>query len=115
MLVKLHTQGFASPDALNDYTDGKVRLALGLYRDKIRTIDVFLADINGPKGGEDMRCKIRVRSDGLPDILAQETAEHIYDAVSICSHRIKRAVGRRFDRSLELRRRRIDHKLLICI
>lgn len=110
MLVKLHTQGFESSDALNDYTDEKVRLALGLYRDRIRVVDVFLADINGPKGGEDMRCKIRVRSDGLPDTLAQEAAENIYDAVSICSHRIKRAVGRRFDRNLEIRRRRINQK-----
>lgn len=105
MFVKIHAQGFKLSEALSDYSDSKVRLALGLYRDKIRRVDIFLADVNGPKGGEDMMCKIKIKSDGHAPVLAQETSKDMYDAINICSHRIKRAVGRRFDRVLQRRKR----------
>lgn len=108
MLVKIHTRGFALSDALSDYTDSKIRLALGLYRDKIRRVDVFLADVNGPRGGEDMMCKIKVRADGHPPTIAHDTAEDMYDSINMCAHRIKRAIGRRFDRVLQRRKGLID-------
>ena len=110
MLVKIHTPDFPSSSALSDYVDSKVRLALGLYRDKIRVVDVFLTDVNGPRGGEDMRCKIKVKADGHPLVLAQETADNLYEAINICSHRMKRVIGRRFDRVLQHRRKTIDYR-----
>ena len=112
MLLKIHTPTFPLSNALSDHVDAKIRLALGLYRDKIRSVDVFLTDENGPKGGNDMRCKISVKADGHPPVLAQQTADDIYEAINLCAHRIKRAVGRRFDRILEHRRRTVNNRHL---
>ncbi len=109
MIVKIHTRGFPLSNALYDYTDAKVRLILGLYRNKLRRIDVFLTDVNGPKGGEDMRCKIKIKADGYPSIVVHETAEDLYNAINICLHRIKRAIGRRFDRALPHRKGLIEY------
>lgn len=105
MLIKIHTQGFTLSDAINAYADEKVRLALGLYRGKIQRADVFLTDVNGPKGGKDMQCKIKIKADGCSSVFAQDTAEDLYDAISGCSHRAKRVVERRFDRIVQRRRR----------
>ncbi len=104
MLVKIHARDFTLSEALRDYTDSRIRLVLGLYRDKIRRTDIFLTNVNGPKGGEDMMCKIKIEPDGHSPIIAQETANDMYNAINICSHRIKRAVGRRFDRVLQRRK-----------
>jgi len=108
MLVKIQTRSFTLSKALYDYTDSKVRLALGLYPHKIQRADVFLTHVNGPKGGRDMMCKIKIKANGYPSIVAQETAEDMYDAINICSHRMKRSVGRRFDRVLQQRKARVD-------
>jgi hypothetical protein len=32
----------------------------------IRTVDVTIADINGPKGGADKQCRLRVRGRAIP-------------------------------------------------
>eukprot|EP01025_Chloroclados_australasicus_P055295 TRINITY_DN6658_c1_g1_i4.p1 TRINITY_DN6658_c1_g1~~TRINITY_DN6658_c1_g1_i4.p1 ORF type:complete len:280 (+),score=14.21 TRINITY_DN6658_c1_g1_i4:36-875(+) len=104
MQVKIQTRGFNLSPALNDYTDTKVRLTLGLYREKIKRVDVFLSDVNGPKGGEDMMCKIVIKANGCHSIIVQDIAEDMYDAINICAHRIKRAVGRRFDRATQRRK-----------
>ncbi|MCE2030066.1 HPF/RaiA family ribosome-associated protein [Sessilibacter corallicola] len=112
MLIKIHTPTFPQTNALSNYVDAKIRLALGLYRDKIRVVDVFLTDENGPKGGNDMRCKIVVKADRYPLTITQETADDIYDSINNCSHRIKRAVGRRFDRALQRRKSHAGFELM---
>lgn len=104
MFIKIHTQGFTLSESLREYSESKIRLALGLYRDRIRRVDIFLTDVNGPKGGEDMTCKIKINSNGHAPFIAQETSKDLYDAINVCSHRIKRAAGRRFDRALQRRR-----------
>lgn len=98
MKISIHTRGFSLSDALAKHTDSKLRLALGLYRDKIQRAEVFLCDVNGPKGGEDMSCKIKVKAKGYSSIVTQQTANDMYDAINICSHKVKRTVGRRLDK-----------------
>jgi ribosome-associated translation inhibitor RaiA len=104
MLVKIHAQGFELSPAINNFAESKARLAMGIYRDKIRRVDIYLSDANGPKGGEDRVCKIQLKPDRLAPIVVQETATDLYEAISICCHRSKRAASRRFDRLLQTRR-----------
>ncbi len=101
MLIKIHARGFALPDDVKQHTDAKVRLVLGLYFDKIRRVDVFLTDVNGPKGGEDMVCKMKVEANGHSSIVVQKKAVNIREAIDICAHGIKRSAARRFDRITE--------------
>tara|TARA_B100001778_G_scaffold198593_1_gene163871 strand:- start:311 stop:718 length:408 start_codon:yes stop_codon:yes gene_type:complete len=105
MLVIVHTQGFSLSRAINRYTEDKVRLAMALYRGKVQRAEVFLSDVNGPKGGRDMQCKIKIKANGFAAICAQDKAEDLYDAISACSKRARRAVEKRFDRVLQRRQR----------
>lgn len=98
MIVKIYAQGMILSDELREHTTSKVRLAIGLYVDRIRRADVFVTDVNGPKGGQDTVCKIKLTVMGQSSIIVQETAENIQDAVNVCSHRIKRIAGRQFNR-----------------
>ena len=85
-------------DSLNDYIDERIQLTLGLYRHKIKQVNVFLTDINGPKGNKDTRCIIHINVNRASPFVTQETAEDMYYAINVCSQRAKRAVNRRFNR-----------------
>ena len=104
MHVKIHIHTPKPSNILNDYVDDKIRLALGLYRDKIQAISVFLTYESGPRRGGYTHCKITVKASGYQLMVAEATADDFHDAINICSHRIKRAVSRRFDHLLQQRR-----------
>ena len=104
MLVKVHAQGFTLSDAVKDHTDSKLRLTLGIYFDKIQRADVYLGDINGPKGGEDKMCKIKITAFRQSPIVVHETHENLREAINACLHRVKRTLGRRFERAQSNRR-----------
>ena len=98
MLINIQSRGFPLSAALKEYVESRIRLAMERYRDKIAHIQITLFDVNGPKGGEDMRCKISLKPSGLPSIVVQETAPDMYDAINICTHRLKRSTDRYFNR-----------------
>ncbi len=109
MIVKVHARGFSLSAALSEYSDSKVRLALGIYGHKIRRVDLFLTDINGPKGGQDMRCTIKVHVQGVPSVTVHFTAEDMYEAINLCARRAKRSIDRRLSKNIQ-RRKVPDHR-----
>lgn len=119
MLVTIHSQGIELTDELREHANSKARLALGLYIDKIHRANIFLTDLNGPKGGEDMNCKIKLTIYGQAPIIVEETAVNIGDAINICSHKVKRTLSRRFERTYKnkryptLKRSAIEEKMSI--
>lgn len=104
MIIRTFARNFSVSDAIRDHSETKIRLALGLYSDKIKQVDVVLKDVNGPKGGEDKRCKIVAHADGLGTLTAEETSLDMYAAISICAQKIRRGASRRFDRALQRNR-----------
>jgi ribosome-associated translation inhibitor RaiA len=95
MMLLIHTHGTTVSDQLKEHTEAKVRLTLGLYVEKIKRADIYLTDINGPKGGDDMQCKIKIDAYGQSPFVVQQTATTLTDAINACSHRVKRTVARR--------------------
>ena len=50
----------------------KLGMKLGKYASSIERITVRLSDANGPKGGRDLVCQIKVVLSGLPSIVVEE-------------------------------------------
>ena len=94
MKVTIQSPGFKLTESLEKYTREKLALSLGRYRQKITEINVTLLDINGPKGGEDMRCKILIKVIGMHPILLQETSDDMYLAISSCLQRSRQTLIR---------------------
>lgn len=103
MLIKIHARRLKMSEGLKKHAESKARLAVGLFGEKIRRIDIFLSDVNGPKGGEDMVCKVKVAAAKKSIILVQEKSETLRDAINTCMHRLKRSAARKFSKV-------IDHK-----
>lgn len=114
MKVKIQSRGFKLTKALYNQVNSKLNLLLSRYGNQIRQAEVILLDVNGPKGGEDMRCLINIKVNKSKSIVVQETAADLYDAINSCAQRVRRTAERHFSRARRLNRRnREPHPLLI--
>src|SRR3954466_11114526 len=64
--------GGAIDDADRHYIARKLGMKLGKFVSSIERITVRLSDTNGPKGGRDQRCGIKVVLSGLPSVVVNE-------------------------------------------
>lgn len=85
-------------DELREHVEHRLAFALSQFPEHIRGVVVILSDVNGPKGGIDKRCNLRVRLNGRSDIVIEETEADFYVAVDRAADRAKRTVGRRLRR-----------------
>ena len=85
-------------DELREHVEHRLAFALSQFPEHIRDVVVVLSDINGPKGGIDKRCSLRVRLNGRSDIVIEETEADFHVAVDRAADRAKRTLGRRLRR-----------------
>ena len=58
-----------------------IREGLARFSDKITRVELHLSDVNGDRGGNDKRCVIEVRPNGLDPVVTTEQADTIDKAV----------------------------------
>ena len=98
MQIDIHAQGFSLTGALRDHTELRLRFALACVSDRVGRITVRLFDINGPRGGNDKRCRIQVMLNGLTTVAIEDTEPNLYLAIDRASDRAGRNVMRRLAR-----------------
>ncbi len=107
MNANLETHGFSLTRAIAAHVHTRLDESLGRYADDIVSVDVFLRDTNGPKGGDDKTALFRVRlRDGQAVTIASVHAD-VYAATRISARRARRAVGRALKKSQRLARREL--------
>ena len=105
MFIQITTRGFSLTKALRNYVTSRLEFTLERYRDYLQTVEVTLLDVNGPRGGEDMRCRLQLKPRSGRSVIIQETADDLYDAVAICASRARWVIGRQLDKSQNKKRR----------
>ena len=90
-----------------DYIRRKLGMQLGKFAESIERVSVRVEDVNGPRGGVDQMCRIKVVLSGLPSVVfeAQDTALHaaIDRAIKGTERAVRRSVGRRRKKPMTLR------------
>jgi ribosome-associated translation inhibitor RaiA len=91
--------GGAINDQDRDYIARKLGMKLGKFVSSIERVTVRLSDTNGPKGGRDQRCQIKVVLSGLPSVVVNETdstlPRSIDRAIDAAATAVQRCVQRR--------------------
>lgn len=85
-------------DELREHVERRLAFALSQFPEHIRGVVVVLSDVNGPKGGIDKHCSLRVRLNGRSDIVIEETEANFHVAVDRAVGRATRTLGRRLRR-----------------
>jgi hypothetical protein len=83
-------------------------MKLGKFVPSIERVTVRLSDVNGPKGGPDQRCQIKVVLSGLPSVVVNETDVTIARSIDRAISAVADAVGRRVQRR---RLKRLHHRV----
>lgn len=83
----------------------KLDRKLGKFGRHIERTSVRIADVNGPRGGIDKRCRIKVVLSGLPSVVVEERRRSLQAAIDGALTRVEQAV-RGATRSRRARARR---------
>ena len=88
-------------DKDREYVRQKLGTKLGRLGRSIERISVRVSDVNGPRGGVDQRCRIKVVLSGLPSVVAEGRHASVRPAIDSAIGRATEGVRR------SLRRRRM--------
>lgn len=95
MRISLH-----APDSKNNLAERArdlVESALCRYGDSIREVVVRIRDQNGPRGGRDQRCVLRVALLGAPEVVVREQRDRPLEALGSALKRARRSIGERIN------------------
>lgn len=102
--LSIQSRGLSLTKAYRGTVQRILATTLGRFARRIRAIQVWLEDVNGPRGGVDTRCRIDVelRPRGRISVSALATDE--YAATAEAAARSRELLDRRVKRTRALRR-----------
>ena len=103
MQIDVQALGFELTPALRTHTERRLHFALGRSNSQVSRLWVRLSDLNGPRGGEDKRCHVRITLIGAPEVVIEDTEADLYVAIDRAADRAGRTVARRLERSRDQR------------
>jgi ribosomal subunit interface protein len=92
--------------AIISHIQRKLGVALGRLRHRVIGVAVTLDDENGPRGGVDKACRLRVMLAGVPGrpVVIEQRSDDLYSAIDAASKRAARAVQRSVGKQRDRRR-----------
>ncbi len=81
-----------------EHIDRCLQFAFDRFGSHIRTIDISLTDVNGPRGGDDLQCRMKVVLQGKREIVLEGKGVSVEAIVAETADRAALAVSRRINR-----------------
>jgi putative sigma-54 modulation protein len=98
MRIDIQARGFELTAGLCAHTVRRLHFAFSWASGGVRRIIVRLSDINGPRGGNDKRCRIQIPLAGSQHVVIEDTEADLYVAIDCAAERAERTVARRLRR-----------------
>jgi ribosomal subunit interface protein len=98
MRIDLRGRPFDVTGALRTHVERRLLFALGRFGTRLAAVQARLDDLNGPRGGIDKRCRLRVRLPGGLHVAIEEVDLDMYVAVDRACERLGRGVARALGR-----------------
>ena len=111
MIISTSSHNILLSGELDEFVAGTMRAALDRFADDVISIDVFLKDINGPKGGADKQVIVRAHLGNRRQVTIETVGENLQAAVRRSAKRTKRAVRRSLDKSRHFEKLRVHDRL----
>ena len=80
------------------YVRRKLGMKLGKFARAIERVSVRVRDVNGPRGGVDKLCAIKVALSRLPSVVVEQKHASLQPAIDGALRRVEVAVGRSVQR-----------------
>jgi len=89
-------QGVTLSPALEEHINKQLESVDRRFGERLTRIEVYLTDVNGPKGGLNKQCKLEARPRGGDPLLAELLHEDVYDAVTGAVKRLESVLSNHF-------------------
>jgi putative sigma-54 modulation protein len=99
MKVAVRFLGIPASEALREHSERQARLHLGRFGHALDSVEIRLRDVNGPRGGEDLECKVSAKGLRMGFSAMAELSSDAYAAVGVAMTRLSRSIGRALDRA----------------
>lgn len=91
--------------AMAEHAEKRLSAALRQHQKHIREVELILRDENGPRGGVDQRCQVRVLFNNGKTLVQERRDTDVYVNISLIADAVKRRVADQLDRKHRMRRR----------
>jgi sigma 54 modulation/S30EA-like ribosomal protein len=99
--LTIRTSGLPIDPDLRERIRLRLGWRLGKFALRIERLTVRFEDVNGPRGGRDVSCKIKVVISGLPSVVVSEVAGDAREAFDRLDDRVERVVRGAIQRARE--------------
>ncbi len=106
MKLSIRSRRFQLTPSLERYAERRASAIVERFRDRVRSIELRMSDVNGPKGGIDKRCDVYIRGPHQLRVTIEERDSDMYAAIDRALARAKQALLREIGKRGELRDRR---------
>lgn len=107
MKITVLTKGFDLTPAIDSFTKAHLLGALEDFGADILSVDVFLSDTNGPRGGADKQVLLRVDLSQRLLVTVKSTREDLYVALAVGARRARRSVRRTLRKARRLEKKKL--------
>ena len=91
MKISFHTSQIDISDSEKSYLNSKVLFRFSRFQDQVKSISVYLSDLNGPKGGLDKQCVMKIQVHNIKEIVVTSEGESLVSVVDNSAVRAKSA------------------------
>ena len=102
--IHIRATGLPIETSDRDYVRRKLELRLGKFGHNVERVSVRVGDANGPRGGVDKTCAIKVVLPRIPSVVATVQAASLKAAMDGALHAIARTVRRLLQRRYDEKR-----------
>jgi len=98
MKISVRPRDIEWSDELQKQVERSIALAVDRYGTRVTHISVYLADLNGPRGGVDKLCQITADLRGSSSVLILERGDDLAVTINRAARRLGYRVGRTIQR-----------------
>lgn len=94
MKIVIRTHAVTLTESLRALVGRRLAAAFDRLRPGVQAVDVTLIDVNGPRGGVDKHCRLRVHGAASAPVVVTSVAAELEAAISAAAERAARVVVR---------------------
>ena len=99
MKIQIRLHGLDHSKAFSEYATRRIEYMLGRLGRQVTRVMLRVVDTNGPRGGQDKRCRLLISGPGLGTVILTELRGDVYSATEMALHRARRALRQGMRRS----------------
>jgi len=99
MKIAVRFLGLPPSSALREHSEHEAQFHLGRFDRDVDSVEIRVRDVNGPRGGEDMECKVSATGPRVGFTAVATLSSDAYQSVRQALSRLARTLARHLERA----------------